>query len=299
MRIVEFKKLLCYPNSNWGQSTSDRWISLCTGLREYEVPCRSFAINRERKWELVSAFQKAIRRGEKQIALRLASAIDSMPEGYAYFWRRLCVIACEDVGPGDDTLSQFVVACATVFSPKRTGPENYRLFCFLSEEMCELSARSRVYCSYETVNLAIANGVLPKLQPEDRIIVEAIVNQKEAVEAANTRVHEWQKKNNWRAGGLLKFVGLALREEMEIKNDPVPASRMLFDLPSYCYDVYTRVGLTVLRRLVQGVSGAEGIREVFQQSRAKAAHRALGEALFTVEGGREQGELIYPSLCSL
>ena len=31
--------------------------------------------------------------------LHLLSAIEGMPEEYAYFWRRLCVIACEDVGP--------------------------------------------------------------------------------------------------------------------------------------------------------------------------------------------------------
>jgi replication-associated recombination protein RarA len=50
--------------------------------------------------------------------------MDSMPEEYAYFWRRLCVIACEDVGPADDVLASFVVACATVFPPKRTAGAN-------------------------------------------------------------------------------------------------------------------------------------------------------------------------------
>ena len=31
----------------------------------------------------------------------------------------------------------------------------------------------------------------------------------------------------------------------------------------------------------------------------KSAHKALGEALFFVEGGRIQGELIYAPLCAL
>jgi hypothetical protein len=74
---------------------------------------------------------------------------------------------------------------------------------------------------------------------------------------------------------------------------------MLFDLPSYCYDMHTRVGLAMLKRLVQGVEGAEDLWEFFQRNKIKGAHRAVGEALFFVEGGRIQGELIYEPLCCL
>ncbi|PYV71688.1 MAG: hypothetical protein DMG96_28350 [Acidobacteria bacterium] len=110
-------------------------------------------------------------------------------------------------------------------------------------------------------------------------------------------VHAWQKRNNWRTEGLLQFVGLSLPSESYVKTDPLPAFRMIFDLPSYCYDVHTRIGLTVLRRLVHGTHGA--IREFFKQNRTQMAHKVLGEALFTVEGGRKKCELVYPSLSSL
>jgi replication-associated recombination protein RarA len=63
--------------------------------------------------------------------------MDSMPEEYAYFWRRLCVIACEDVGPADDVLASFVIACSTVFPPKKTAGANYRIICHLAEQMCD------------------------------------------------------------------------------------------------------------------------------------------------------------------
>jgi hypothetical protein len=72
---------------------------------------------------------------------------------------------------------------------------------------------------------------------------------------------------------------------------------MFFDLPSYCFDMHTRVGLAM--RLVQGVEGAEGIKELFQRNKIKGAHRAVGMALFFGEGGRIEGELIYEPLCSL
>jgi MgsA AAA+ ATPase C terminal len=142
---AQFQELLSYPNNKWGENVSERWVSLCTALRDYEAPCRSLAINKERKWELVSAFQKSIRRGDKQMALRLISAMDSMPEEYAYCWRRLCVIACEDVGPADDVLASFVVACATVFPPKKTAMAKTTGSCASSLSECEISRRAAAF----------------------------------------------------------------------------------------------------------------------------------------------------------
>ena len=222
-----------------------------------------------------------------------------MPEEYAYFWRRLCVIACEDVGPADDVLASFVVACSTVFPPKKTGNGNYHLLCFLAEQMCDLSTRSRIYCSYGTIEPAAMKCELPELQAEDKPIVSAIMQRKAAVQTPTTTFQEWQRKNDWRAEGLLRFVGLTLPLEMTRVQTPLPPYKTLFDLPSYCFDMHTRLGLAMLKRLVQGVEGAEGIRELFQRHKIKSAHRAVGEALFFVEGGRIQGELIYEPLCGL
>ena len=299
MLSPQFQELLSYPQNKWSEAASNRWMSLCTALRDYRAPCRSLVINKERKWELVSAFQKSIRRGDKQVALRLISAMDSMPEEYGYFWRRLCVIACEDVGPGDDLLALFVVACATVFPPKKTGSKNYDLLCFLAGQMCDLSARSRIYCSYGVIEPVAIRSELPELAVEDRPIVAAIMQRKAAVQAPENPLREWQKKNDWRAEGLLKFVGLTLPMKMTTVQAPVPPYKMLFDLPCYCFDTHTRVGRAMLKRLVLGVKGAEGIKELFQQNRIKSAHLALGGVLFFEEGGRIQGELIYEPLCSL
>ena len=299
MFITQFPELLSYPESRWREAATERWVSLCIGMREYEAPPRGLTINKERKWQLVSAFQKSIRRGDKQMALRLISAMDGMPEEYAYFWKRLCVIACEDVGPADAVLASFVIACATLFPPKKTGDKNYDLFCFLAEQMCDLSTRSRIYCSYAVIEPVAAKSELPELVVEDKQIVSAIMQRKAAVVAAKSPWREWQKKNNWRAGGLLKFVGLTLPLEMIKVDTPLPPYKVLFDLPSYSYDMYTRVGLTMLRRLVQGVPGTESIRGLFRENKIKNPHKALGEALFFVEGGRIRGELIYEPLCSL
>src|SRR3989442_879307 len=80
--------------------------------------------------------------------------------------------------------------------------------------------------------------------------------QKATVHAANTPLYEWQKKSNWRTEGLLIFVGLELPLEKEVRSEPVPHCRTIFELPNYCYDIHTRIGLAVLKRLVHGVPGA-------------------------------------------
>jgi hypothetical protein len=299
MNPNQIEELRRYPENHWGQCSSGRWTAWCNSLEHYEAPTRGFSLDRERKWELTSAFQKSIRRGDKQMALRLISAMDGMPKERGYFWKRLCVIACEDIGPADDTLASFVVACATVFPPKKTGSQNYDLFCFLAEQMCDLSTRSRIYCSYGIIEPAAMKGELPALTAEEKQIVEAIVQRKAVIQAATNRRQQWQATNDWRAEGMLRFVGLRLPLEMTRVQTPVPPFKMLFDLPAFCYDTHTRVGLKMLHRLVQGVGGAESIKKFFQQNNVKSPHRVLGETLFFTEGGRIKGELIYGPLAGL
>jgi hypothetical protein len=295
----QIEELARYPSKWWGEDPSDRWVSLCSGIRGYRPPDRTLTLDGSRKWELVSAFQKSIRRAEKTTALRLVSAMDSMPGEYAYFWKRLCVIACEDIGPADDVLASFVVACATVFPPKATGSKNYDLFCFLSEQMCDLPHRSRIYCSCGIIEPAAISSTLPELEPGDGEIISAILACKGLVQRAETPWRAWQKKNDWRTQGLLRFVGFTPLLELTIDDTPVPPSKILFDLPSYSYDMYTRVGLAVLRWLMRDAKGAEGLRDLLRENKMKAPQKGLGEALFFLEGGRIHGELFYEPLRSL
>jgi hypothetical protein len=140
---------------------------------------------------------------------------------------------------------------------------------------------------------------LPELTLQDQETVSAILQRRAALQVPENPWLEWLRKNDWRAEGLLKFVGLRLPAKMTQNASPIPPSKMLFDLPSYCYDMHTRVGLQVLQRLVRGVHGGEAIKEFFQGNKIKSAHTALGEVLFFVEGARIAGELVYEGLCSL
>src|ERR1039458_6755628 len=55
-----------FPERHWEVAPTRRWHDLCCGLRDYVPPRRLFSVPHIRKWEVVSAFQKAVRRGDGQ-----------------------------------------------------------------------------------------------------------------------------------------------------------------------------------------------------------------------------------------
>jgi len=63
------------------------------------------------RWVASSALQKAVRRGEALIALRAGLSYLSLDR--AGFWRRLPVIAAEDIGIGDWEVVTQVIAAST------------------------------------------------------------------------------------------------------------------------------------------------------------------------------------------
>jgi hypothetical protein len=292
------QQLLQYPEKFWAIPPTNRWASLCAELSRYQPPISEWVLqNRERKWELVSAFQKAVRRGDKATALRLISGMEGMAEEWPYFWRRLCTTVCEDVGPADPELTRFVIACSIV-TPKKGSEENYPLVCFLTEKMCDLEHRSRVYCSCSFVEEHLSSH-LPTWSDRDEVVISWLNDVSAKVKSASTPVEMWLSTNNWRGEGMLKYLAKDLPFEMQRSSLPLPPPKVLFGLPSYAFDQHTRIGLAVLRRLVKGVAGAEEIREFLRHQKVKNPHPAVGEALFYVEGSRIKGELICEPLCSL
>lgn len=299
MNPIQIEELFRYPETYWGQLVSERWTALCDGLRGYEAPYRSLEIARERKWELVSAYQKSVRRGDAGMALRCVSAMPSLPKEWLYFWRRICTTVCEDVGPCDPELCRFVIAITEKYPPRALGEQNYQAACFVTQEMGLLPNRSRVGCSCAIIEEAAMKSELFDLPPEDKLIVSAITRQKRVVQAAENLWHTWQKKNDWRSDGMLKFLGLEFPLEATTVEEPIPPSVVLYDLPAYAFDMHTRVGLKMLHRMVRGVAGAEAIRSFFERNKMREPHKALGMALFFLEGGRIKGELICGPLAGL
>jgi hypothetical protein len=287
-----------FPELYWDIASTRRWHDLCCGLRGYVPPRRLFSVLHIHKWEVVSAFQKAVRRGDGNTALKTVSAMSGMSEQYRYFWRRFCVVACEDIGPADETLALFVVACSILFAPSRAAEQLYGVLCFLAEQMCGIASRSRIYCSLSVVE-TLARSAPITYEQADAPIFDALEARVAEIKAPGTPFDEWLRRNDWRAERLLRYIGVSLPFEMTRVHAPIPPHTLLSGLPSYCYDMHTRVGLEVLRKLVRGVDGSERIRDLLARYAVSSSHRVLGDALFFVEGGRIAGELIYQPLCSL
>ncbi len=78
----------------------------------------------------------------------------------------------------------------------------------------------------------------------DEQIVNVIMQRRARLHTPENRWQEWLKKNEWRARGMLNCLGLMLPMELTRVVEPVPSHKMLLDLPSYCYDMHTRVGVS-------------------------------------------------------
>jgi hypothetical protein len=80
-------------------------------VADVRIECDTPALLRCDRWIAASLLQKAIRRSETRLALRAAQALSSFNRSYT--WRRLLVIAFEDIGAADPERVIETVAIAT------------------------------------------------------------------------------------------------------------------------------------------------------------------------------------------
>ena len=122
------------------------------GQRLHSEPANKFASRSVAK----SALQKSIRRGD--IALALLSTRYLVEQDQAAFWRRLVIIALEDVGLGAlDVVSQ-VIACAAQARARRQIADDFSVATYLVSEMCR-STKDRT-----TDELAVLAEYQPALE---------------------------------------------------------------------------------------------------------------------------------------
>jgi hypothetical protein len=287
MNIAELEE---FPVEVLGMSNIGAWNALCHGLAMYEPPERTLRVsNKARKWEIVSAYQKSVRRGDKVLALRLVSAMSSMPEEWAYFHRRVATTLCEDVGPADVLFVLWAIAALTVFTPKRTGSANYRLISFITEKACDLEHRSHAYCSFAVIESALQKLSMHRI---DDLVQSQLMHWAlhiDTVGLHGTQRQKWLYENNWRGEGMLKYLALELPIEMTLKTGgDWPPVTLMYGLPNYCYDQHTRVGLNAIARL------ARKLKLTYAEPR-----KIVGEAVFYLEGVKIKNELHLPELTGM
>jgi hypothetical protein len=106
---------------------------------EQEPPCTPEPVNAD-KWLLSSMYQKSVRRGEHERALRAAYSLWRLDKDA--FWRRCHVLALEDVGMvAPDAVVPVLVATSSAAWRRRTG--NLQVALHLTRIMCS-AAKTRV-----------------------------------------------------------------------------------------------------------------------------------------------------------
>jgi hypothetical protein len=114
------------------------FASIEQGLRFFELP--AIEPMQGDQWLLVSAMQKAIRRGQINTALRAGYALWNIDR--QRFWRRLHIVALEDTGVADtESLIQTLTATAQPYWRRKWG--DLRVGLYLTQLLCR-SVKTRM-----------------------------------------------------------------------------------------------------------------------------------------------------------
>jgi hypothetical protein len=221
------------------------WLHL---IAEFDAitptPCPC-ATHPDRKWEVTSAHHKAIRRADVATATAMVDRMKSIGD-WKYWTHRLCVIACEDMGPAAPDLVLFLCAFYGVFTPsKLSESEAYDSVWKFTVMLCRHPTRSRAWCSLLLMEQHL------KYSPDSSLSWVAHLAKASAI--ADPALHDWCTKGKWRGDGMLRYRGLNLPFEFT-KVDFVDRrypSKTIAGLPGYAYDLHTRVGKKAIGLLLQ------------------------------------------------
>lgn len=283
-----------FPQTAWHEPETERWHRWCTALAGYTPPPVSLQVrNLDRKWEIVSAYQKCVRRGlVKRAQWLVGGAVGQDRTWWEYLWRRVCTTACEDVGYGDVELMNFVIAASSIWTPSKPAGDQYAVLCFVTGLMCA-TKKSRIFCSLSIIENQLKELPFSPAGDWERYVV-ALLKSKDGYPADSVKA-EWARKNDWRGEQMLRYqyfsagVEWLAAEVNSVTSADLEPGTILGGLPDFAYDMHTRVGKNMLVR----VTGHPKVKAFYSEHvLADGCSRVepLGWALFYVEGGRIQQE---------
>lgn len=194
--------------------------------------------NKRRKWEIASALQKAVRRGDRELMMKLVSAISTVPEWYAYFLRRTCVILAEESGPMNMGTLEYACLLYPIAAKKDLLDGKSFAGIMLSLLMMAIEKeKARDLCSLELISIyAKDSGIETEWE---KSLIE--IMQK-------SEFSEWGKKLNSLTSDLFGWLTVpagtfdGLFDEQTKLSQELKTARLIGGLPEYAYDMHTRVG---------------------------------------------------------
>ncbi len=278
-------------------------------------------------WVAMSALQKAIRRGRKDLAQRAAATL--LADSPDRLWRRCGGIAFEDIGVADLKTVALVTAALAGKRFRATLGGEWKVASFIVAQMAQavkcraaddLLLTAQLHPAYATLR-----QVFP-LRTQDELEAIAVHGAALPVKALavwfatgifgptiNLRFRKGSPSSvfasmkdadlpfvdiaqeGYRKAGeiLCPFVSLLLSlessEDTNIKNDAFPPEISINGVPGWAYDIYTREGRAVYQAFLQRDSRtAQWIQEYVPQRQRISF---LGTIIFRIEGGLVRSRL--------
>jgi len=275
------------------------------------------------RWQAASLLQKAIRRGDvARTKIAVSSLLTSDPPR---LWRRLAVIAFEDVGLanlslvgqvmvaargktfrrslGGETRVALGLAADLASSPKNRAADD--LFCILTEHPSTHRLAKKLNRMSERQMLNVVTGC-PDLITRSYAAQQIAIDRNQPLPAAATRLLDacgvcpsvvWLTKGgSARTQTMLPLLVGLLTQHNQLRqpnpDDKFPEEVEIAGLPSWALDMFVRQGKAAIRRLMAGDSDvARYARDTFPYA---GRTRLLGEAVFRVESGLLRNRLDGP-----
>ncbi|QZI85739.1 hypothetical protein CPT_Summit_088 [Stenotrophomonas phage Summit] len=283
------------PQTIWVKDSPSDWGDLITSMmsrKTWEKLPQMKHLNPARKWEVVSAYQKAVRRGDLAVALKMVAAIDCTGdmEMLKYMWRRVLTTVAEDCGPASPGLMAFVMA-AHEWTKKEVWGSQVAIIAVLTEMMC-LYPRSRTYCAMSIIEgklkekLKVGGGYVDlSMTPLDDWELEFLDYLANRPDELEQTVAWWCRKKGWLTEHLSDYYSFS-PELVDRPEEQFPEVETIAGLPSYAYDMHTKIGKTLLYKI-----GGEPELDMLKDTQCNDKPKALGWAMFFCEGGRIRDEL--------
>jgi hypothetical protein len=281
------------------------------------------------RWQARSALQKAVRRGDVEIAQSALATLHT--EDVRAMWRHVVIIALEDVGVSSiDTLTR-VVAASRNRAWRTTHGGDWAVASFLVSEMargqhcqaaCDLLMRVLNDPAWASARLEALDSDITELTAMLADRHSKLSRRAAAALALGGGLAEEQRQRQpgavfeilsdgpshvaatahaaWKASGnpmafLLPLVWTEWREANGPceDDDPLAPAAMAGPLPGYALDRFTRLGGRVIRALI---AADADLRLVLKAAEiAPGAWPAtVGDALFVLEGGKVKRRVIWP-----
>lgn len=273
-------------------------------------------------WIAMSAMQKAVRRGQTQLALHAAATL--LQQAPERLWRRLACIAFEDIGLGDfDVVALTTAAMAGKRVRAPLGGE-WAVASYLTSRMAnatkcraadDLLLAAESHPAFESQRLQLGFSTVDDLVREiasnEHLPVQALAawfalgtNRRPSPHLARRRgdvealfaalgeflrpdLVEVTREGHRRSGEVLPIFMALLAPHLQheltsVQDDEMPAETMIGPVPGFCVDLYTRPGRAALARLIEGPT--QTARWVRAHIPPRQRITFLGTIVFRLEG---------------